>query len=1043
MTRKFTLILAAFLIAAASPHAQIKQGVNLQELGQLTITNNAQPGTIPGVNPDKCGFVYTMNQARNNGFNDARYEQELGLLINQRRQMNNFLPPSVIYTIPVIFHISYDGNTESSTGTGANISQLQINAQIEQLNRDFADLSGSVYGVAEDMGVRFVAARVDPSGNLLCEPGIERINWRSRTGWLDPSTLGSTSSVSNHYSTIVKPQSIWNPYQYLNIWLGNFSASGLLGYATFPGLSTLPGLNDAETDLTAGIVVLSGTVGSQILPGTAIPYHTGRTMTHELGHFFGLRHITGDASCGDDYCGDTPPQSALTSGCPAAGTLNNCTPSVPKMFENYMDYSSDACLNTFTLNQSERCQVVMLNSPRRKELATSTKGNSPMPNRVFFKAGATIVSESATGACPRYKDYIITIGVDVSANANATVSLTKSGTATENVDYLILEPSVNYTNADAANKTFTLRVFDDAMIEGNETAILGLNISGTGVQTSVSCPTQYTVTITDDDFVLAINDNSPLTTLLSENFGTVAGSNQVPVGWTISGSSVNKWVGNSTGGAAYGFTGNTMHISDANATDVSAGIAPINYSINDQTDARLITPALNAAGLKNIAVSFNFVSNGEADADGVYDLGVVYYSLDGINYSIARDISNNYILQGVTTLTAKTLYLPATQVGTNSLRFLFRFISDNNTGEQPPFTIDDVLITGQAVTVESQRNSNATEIVSSGSASSYFYSTADGQIITRLENSSANLGCVTANVQAQGFSNTPLITTGGVFTRHLKVISINPLPANTTASYRATFYFTTTELIDWNSNVANLKLMKVNTGVNLSGTLTAAEYQVVPTVVNDLRTTNGYASFTGDFTGGFSQFLLVLPAAPVPVTLLSFQAQAGTKNILLSWKTASEINNKGFVIERSTNGSDFEKIGWLDGKVNSSTTTSYSYTDNFVQPGILYYYRLRQTDLDGKETLSEIRQAKIKGQSMVISVSPNPATDILKVFTGGYTGASQIRLLNAKGQVLQSWRNLNTSASPQLLDISRIPAGVYMLQVQTTQSVLAEKIIIQ
>jgi hypothetical protein len=210
-----------------------------------------------------------------------------------------------------------------------------------------------------------------------------------------------------------------------------------------------------------------------------------------------------------------------------------------------------------------------------------------------------------------------------------------------------------------------------------------------------------------------------------------------------------------------------------------------------------------------------------------------------------------------------------------------------------------------------------------------------------------------------------------------------------------------------------------------------------------LRTTNGYASFTGDFTGGFSQFLLVLPTGAVPVTLLGFDAKAGTKNILLNWSTSLEINNKGFLIERSTDGSGFEKIGWLDGKVNSSTTTAYSYADNYVQPGVLYYYRLRQTDLDGKETLSEIRQAKIKGQSLVISVSPNPATDILKVFTSGYTGASQIRLLNAKGQVLQSWKNLNTSTAPQLLDISRIPAGVYMVQVQTAQSVFAEKVIIQ
>ncbi len=179
------------------------------------------------------------------------------------------------------------------------------------------------------------------------------------------------------------------------------------------------------------------------------------------------------------------------------------------------------------------------------------------------------------------------------------------------------------------------------------------------------------------------------------------------------------------------------------------------------------------------------------------------------------------------------------------------------------------------------------------------------------------------------------------------------------------------------------------------------------------------------------------------MTLTSFDAQPALKNILLKWTTSGEVNNRGFVIERSINGTDFEKIGWTDGKGNSSTPTNYVYTDNYVQPGVLYYYRLRQSDMDGRETLSEIRQARIKGQSVFVTVSPNPATGILKIHTSGWAGLSNVRLVNSKGQALQNWSNLNTSAAPRELDISKIPAGVYLVQVQTGENVFTGKIIIQ
>ena len=95
------------------------------------------------------------------------------------------------------------------------------------------------------------------------------------------------------------------------------------------------------------------------------PYNKGRTLSHETGHWFGLRHIWGDGVCGDDFVADTPTQRNASSGCPNSLSCNDVTPA---MVQNYMDYSNDACMNIFTLGQKDRMLAALEISPRRKSL---------------------------------------------------------------------------------------------------------------------------------------------------------------------------------------------------------------------------------------------------------------------------------------------------------------------------------------------------------------------------------------------------------------------------------------------------------------------------------------------------------------------------------------------------------------------------------------------------------------------------------------------------------------------------------------------------
>lgn len=279
--------------------------------------------------------------------------------------MDNDPPPSSeVIRIPVVVHVIHNGEP---VGTGSNISYEQVVSQIDVLNEDFRRRAGT-NGFNDDPAgvdteIEFFLAETDPDGNSLTEPGVHRFDG-DRDFW-------PKGPFRNPIDELIKPTTIWPPEDYFNIWtvhFGGFVSRDLLGYAQFPSNSGLPGLNaDEGSPETDGIVIGFKYFGSSEkgdFPDLIAPFDLGRTTTHEVGHWLGLRHIWGDGDCFvDDFCADTP-----TAGAPNFGCTSNISCTSEDMIENYMDYTDDPCMNIFTLEQKQRMHTVLQNSPRRREL---------------------------------------------------------------------------------------------------------------------------------------------------------------------------------------------------------------------------------------------------------------------------------------------------------------------------------------------------------------------------------------------------------------------------------------------------------------------------------------------------------------------------------------------------------------------------------------------------------------------------------------------------------------------------------------------------
>ena len=309
---------------------------------------------IVGSAQRECGYSRYTDQQKSS---DAAFANRLVAIETYLAQKNNLVTSRTensgeepVIRIPVVVHILYNNASQ-------NISDAQVKSQMDALNRDFRKLNADTSNIpsrfkqyAADIKIEFFLAKADPKG-------------RATSGILRKQTHVTEWNLDDKIKFALQGGSdAWDSRYYLNIWVGYMR--GTMGYSSSPG-------SDPAKD---GVVISPNVFGTM---NVSSPFHLGRTATHEVGHWLGLKHIWGDTYCGDDLVDDTPKQGGYTTGCPTSFRTSCNNGETGDMYMNYMDYTNDACMNLFTHGQKTRIRSLFDAGGPRYTLLQSKGLNDP------------------------------------------------------------------------------------------------------------------------------------------------------------------------------------------------------------------------------------------------------------------------------------------------------------------------------------------------------------------------------------------------------------------------------------------------------------------------------------------------------------------------------------------------------------------------------------------------------------------------------------------------------------------------------------------
>ena len=270
-------------------------------------------------------------------------------LLQSNRNENS--TEAAVIRIPVVVHILYHTQDQKLTDVLVQNQIKILNESFRKKNADTVKIPARFKSLSADCEIEFQLATSDPRKRYTT--GITR-RYTPIKEWKAGDDMKYTSRMGTD---------AWDTKSYLNIWVCKLD--NVAGYSSVMG-------GPAELD---GIVLDFPAFG---VNNSSNGYNLGKTAVHEVGHWLGLKHLWGEEYCGDDGVGDTPKQAGFNVECPSGISISCNNGPDGDMYMNYMDYTSDACINMFTLGQKARIKVLFNPGGIRYSLLSSKGLDAPL-----------------------------------------------------------------------------------------------------------------------------------------------------------------------------------------------------------------------------------------------------------------------------------------------------------------------------------------------------------------------------------------------------------------------------------------------------------------------------------------------------------------------------------------------------------------------------------------------------------------------------------------------------------------------------------------
>lgn len=655
-----------------------------------------------------------------------------------------------------------------------------------------------------------------------------------------------------------------------------------------------------------------------------------------------------------------------------------------------------------------------------------------------FQPGFALTEAALGTGCGDGKTFF----VPVLLPANSTATFTTGGTATNGTDYTLSSTSIVNSTGAIQQDTLSIFIKNDAVIESDETINLTVSVTNAGAN---PVNTNYTITISNDDVTPVIGVDSIV--LLNETFTRADGFTD-PTGWTEimevpegTFDVINNPTPN--GKNQWGIFSNQLAVTGkvfATNTAFPGGT----YNNLSESKSIVRSSLIDGRGLSTMVIHFDYTVQGEVDATSgstdpeslpVFDYMAIVYSFDGTNFTELN--TGPYRVFAAATPQTGTYNIALPSALSNKQFYIgFRWYNDANAGGPVSVDIDNLTLKGVPRKLEKDLGHEGNETLA-GNQEIYIYSQNDGELVAKINNTSShNFLCVSESIEKAGNSTFTWYSNGtNLFKASDKIVKSIPTSEDGSSSYTISLYFSETQIV------------ALETITGLSRTSFAIHHSTASTYSganngNTVSATTSYSAiagvggvFTATFTGGLAgSFALAgpIPQAPLPVKCIDFRAVKGNTQVTLNWKVAEEINSKNYIVERSIDGINFTEVGSID--ATTINNGSYSFTDNNVGGLQNVYYRLKQTDVDGKYSyLCTILRVRFDDRNAFVigNIYPNPSagSEVFVNITTTVKKKIRIEYVSSNGQLI-SWqqKEILPGTSRVALNTRIVAQGTYLVR---------------